>query len=131
VAAPAPVRPREPAPEFRTIPSGATLRVRNNEVIDSGTAEVGQMYTGVVAEDVVDSEGRVAIPRGANAMLVVRSASGQGKLQGRSDLAVDVSSVDVQGRTYRLETEDFVQRGKEGVGANKRTGIFAGGGAAL
>jgi hypothetical protein len=132
--APAPERApekREPVAEFRTIPSGTTLQVRNNEAIDSQTAEVGQEYTGVVAQDVVDTEGRVAIPRGANAMLIVRSASGQGKLQGRSDLAVDVASVDVGGRTYRLETEDLVQKGKEGVGTNKRTGIFAGGGAAL
>jgi hypothetical protein len=130
VPAPAQAR-REPVAEFRTIPSGTTLSVRNNEAIDSATAEVGQMFTGVVAQDVVDTEGRVAIPKGANAMLIVRSASGQGKLQGRSDVAVDVASVDVQGRTYRLETADLVQQGKEGVGTNKRTGIFAGGGAAL
>jgi hypothetical protein len=132
VAAPAPVSPpRPPVAEFRTIPAGTTLEVRNNEAIDSQTAEVGQTFSGVVEREVVDADGRVAIPRGANAMLVVRSASGQGKLQGRSDLAVDVSSVTVGGRSYRLETSDFVEQGKEGVGTNKRTGVFAGGGAAL
>jgi hypothetical protein len=134
VAAPAPApapRPRQPVAEFRTIPAGTTLEVRNNETIDSQTAEVGQTFSGVVEREVVDTEGRVAIPRGADAMLVVRSATGQGKLQGRSDLAVDVSSVTVAGRSYRLETSDFVERGKEGVGTNKRTGVFAGGGAAL
>lgn len=129
--APTPVKPREPVAEFRTIPSGTTLEVRNNEVIDSATAEVGQTFSGVVAKDVVDTEGRLAIPRGSDATLVIRSASGQGKLQGRSDIAVDVASVNVNGRSYRLETSDFVAQGKEGVGTNKRTGIFAGGGAAL
>jgi len=79
----------------------------------------------------VDSEGRLAIPRGSDATLIIRSASGQGKLQGRSDLAVDLGSVAVGGRSYRLETTDFVAKGKEGVGTNKRTGVFAGGGAAL
>jgi hypothetical protein len=63
--------------------------------------------------------------------LVVRSASGQGKLQGQSDLAVDVSSVDIGGKHYRLETNNYVEKGKEGVGTNKRTGVFVGGGAAL
>jgi hypothetical protein len=136
--APAPVQPApvqsapvHPVAEFRTIPAGATIEVRNNDVIDSQTAQVGQTFSGVVESDLHDTEGRVAVPRGSNATLVVREANGQGKLQGQSDLAVDVGSVDVAGRHYRLETSDFVEKGKQGVGTNKRTGVFAGGGAAL
>jgi hypothetical protein len=30
-----------------------------------------------------------------------------------------------------METSDFVEKGKQGVGTNKRTGVFTGGGAAL
>jgi hypothetical protein len=127
VAQPAP----QPVVEFRTIPAGATIAVRNNDTIDSQTAQAGQTFPGVVERDVLDNNGRVAIPRGSNATLVVRSAEGQGKLQGQSDLAVDVSSVVVGGRTYRLETSDFVEKGKQGLGTNKRTGEFVGGGAAL
>jgi hypothetical protein len=52
-------------------------------------------------------------------------------VQGRSELALDVASVRVGEHLYRLETTDFVERGKEGVGANRRTAKFAGGGAAL
>jgi hypothetical protein len=132
---PLPVQPApppvQPVDEFRTIPAGSTLEVRNNSTIDSETAQPGQTYSAVIERAVIDTNGRVAIPRGANAMLVVRAANGQGTLQGRSDLAVDVASVDIQGRHYRLETSDFVERGKEGVGKNERTGKFVGGGAAL
>jgi hypothetical protein len=127
-------REPQPAPrvaELRTIPSGTTLRVRNNETISSETASPGQTYSAVVAEDVLDTNGRVAVPRGSNATLVVREASGQGKIQGRSELVLDVGSVSVGGRSYRLETADLVEKGKEGVGANKRTAIFTGGGTAL
>jgi hypothetical protein len=85
----------------------------------------------VVARAVNDNQGRVAIPSGSAATLVVHEASGQGKVQGRSDLVVDVGSVAVAGHTYRLETSDYSERGKEGVGANKRTGTFLGGGTAL
>ncbi|MDQ1472162.1 MAG: hypothetical protein QOJ99_3642 [Bryobacterales bacterium] len=123
--------PAPRAPEVRTIPAGTTLQVRTNETISSDTASPGQTYSAVVAEDVLDTSGRVAIPRGSNATLVVRDASGQGKLQGRSELVLDVGSVSVGGRSYRLETADLVERGKEGVGTNKRTAIFAGGGSAL
>jgi hypothetical protein len=128
---PAAADPPQPADEVRTIPAGTTLEVRNNDAIDSQTAQVGQTFSGVIEREVRDTDGKVAIPRGSTAMLVVRAASGQGKLQGQSDLAVDVSSVDVEGRHYRLETSDFVERGRQGVGTNRRTGEFVGGGAAL
>lgn len=127
----APMPAPQPVAQFRTIPSGTTLQVRNNDPIDSATAQVGDTFSGVVARDVVDSEGRVAIPRGSNATLVVREAVDQGKIEGRSALAVDVGSVDVAGRHYRLETSDFVGKGKEGLGANSRTAKFVGGGTAL
>jgi hypothetical protein len=116
---------------FRTIPAGTTISVRNNDTIDSKTAQVGQEFAGVVANNVPDDRGRVVIPRGSPATLIVRSASGQGKLQGQSDLAVDVGAVRVGGHRYRLDTSDVAQKGKQGVGTNKRTGIFTGGGAAL
>jgi hypothetical protein len=85
----------------------------------------------VVERAVIDEEGHVAIPKGADATLVVQEAQGQGKLRGQSELAVDVASVEVGGRHYRLETNDFVEKGKQGLGTNKRTGVFVGGGAAL
>ena len=85
----------------------------------------------MVSRDIKDSDGNVAIPHGSSATLVVRSASGQGKFQGQSDIVVDVASVTVSGKTYRLETTDFAEKGQEGVGKNKRTAEFAGGGAAL
>lgn len=131
VAAPAQAPPPQPVVEVRTIPAGTTLQVRNNEPIDAQTAQDGQTFSGVVARDVVDTDGRVAIPRGSAATLVVRDASRQGKLQGQSELVVDVAAVTLNGKQHRLETSDFVEKGKEGVGVNKRTGTFAGGGAAL
>lgn len=131
--APSPVTPApvQPVAEFRTIPAGSTIQVRNNELIDSQTAQAGQTFSGVVEADLLDTDGRVAVPRGSNATLVVVAANGQGKLQGQSELAVDVGGVDVNGHHYRLETSDFVEKGTQGVGVNKRTGAFAGGGAAL
>ena len=123
--------PEQPREEIRTIPAGTNLQIRNNEAINSQTASSGQTYSGVVAADVLDSNGRVAIPKGSDATLVVREAVGQGKIEGRSELVLDVGSVSVAGRSYRLETSDIVEKGREGVGANKRTAIFAGGGSAF
>jgi hypothetical protein len=121
----------QPVEDFRTIPAGRTLEVRNNDSINSETAAPGQTYSAVVARDVTDSTGAVAIPRGSSATLVIREANGQGKIEGRSELVLDVGSVSMGGRIYRLETSDFVERGRQGVGENARTGKFVGGGAAL
>jgi hypothetical protein len=131
VAPPVAAAPAAPRAAVRNIPAGTNLQVRNNEAISSQSAQDGQTFSGVVVEDVVDSAGRIAIPRGSNATLVVRNAEGQGKMQGRAELVVDVGSVTVGGHEYRLDTSDVEREGKQGVGVNKRTGAFAGGGAAL
>ncbi len=130
-AAAPPPAPPEPAETFRTIPAGTTLSVRTSQTIDSRNAQAGQTYPGVVARSIVDDSGRVAIPRGSDATLVIRDAREQGKFQGRSELVLDVAEVRVNGHRYRLETSAFVEKGKQGVGTNKRTAEFTGGGSLL
>ena len=44
---------------------------------------------------------------------------------------LDLVSVSVEGKQYELDTVDLAQKGRDGVGVNKRTGEFAGGGAAV
>ena len=111
--------------------SGTTVSVRSEENIDSAKAVEGQTFAGEVTEDVLDADGAVVIPRGANAQLIIRSASKGGKIRGASDLVLDLKQVAIEGREYQLSTSDLVQQGKSGVGANKRTAIYTGGGAAL
>lgn len=118
-----------PAETFHTIPAGTTLAVRLDQSIDSRTAAVGQTYPGTIARAVVETTGAVSIPRGSQATLVIREARAQGEVEGRSELVVDVAAVRVNGHEYRLETSNFVRKGREGVGANQRTAKFAGGGA--
>jgi hypothetical protein len=130
-AAPALSPAPAPVPIFRVVPAGNSLTVRTNEAIDSKTAGPNQTFGAVVSNDVLDENGRVAIPRGSAATLIVRSVEGQGKLQGQSELAIDMDSVRVAGHRYRLETVDIVEKGKQGVGMNARTGKFIGGGTGL
>ncbi len=59
------------------------------------------------------------------------SASGGGRIRGASDLVLDLRSVTIGGRRYRLDAANLEQRGKSGVGANRRTATYTGGGAAL
>lgn len=125
--------PVEAAITTRTydLPPGTRISVRNEETIDSGRAVEGQRFAAEVTRDVRDGAGNVVIPRGANTQIVIKSASRGGRFRGASDLVLDLASVSVDGRMYELSTRDLAQRGREGVGANKRTAEFAGGGAAV
>lgn len=113
------------------VPAGTEISVRNEETIDSAHAVEGQGFAAEVTRDVRDAAGDVVIPRGANAVIVILSASKGGHFRGTSDLAMDLASVSVDGRRYQLSTTDLVKRGRDGVGVNKRTSEITGGGAAI
>ena len=113
------------------VPAQTRIAVRTEETIDSGRAVEGQTFPADVARDVMDSEGRVVIPRGSNATIVIRSASRGGHFHGASDLVLDLDSVSIDGRRYQLSTADLVEKGKDGIGGNKRTAKFVGSGAVV
>lgn len=113
------------------LPVGTRISVRNEETIDSARAVEGQTFPAEVTRDVRDRDGNVVIPRGSNTRIVIRSASKGGRFRGTSDLVLDLQTVSVDGREYELSTANLAERGRQGIGANKRTGEFAGGGAAL
>jgi len=113
------------------VPAGAEVSVRSEETIDSGRAVDGQTFAAELTKNVLDGSGDVVIPRGSNAQIVIRSASKGGRIRGSSDLVLDLASISVEGQQYQVSTTDVVERGRSGVGANRRTGVFAGGGAAF
>jgi hypothetical protein len=80
---------------------------------------------------VKDAEGKVVIPGHAKAQVIIRSVEQGGKIRGRDDLVLDLASVSIDGRQYALSTTDLEEKGRQGIGANKRTAEFAGGGAAI
>ena len=113
------------------LPSGTKVAVRTEETIDSAKAAEGQTFAAEIDGDVLDANGDVVVPHGANAQIIIRSASKGGRFKGTSDLVLDLQSISVGGKEYMVSTTDLQQKGKQGFGVNKRTGAFTGGGAAL
>ena len=113
------------------LPAASEISVRMNEAIDSATANEGQTFDAQVTRDARSAEGAIVIPRGSQARVVIKSASKGGRFRGASDLVLDLQSVVIGGRSYAIDTVDVSQKGKAGVGANKRTAEYTGGGAAL
>jgi hypothetical protein len=113
------------------LPAGTQVSVRSEDTINSATAVEGQTYAAEVTDDVLDASGDVVIPHGANAQIVIRSASKGGRFHGTSDLVLDLQSVSVEGQQYNVSSTDVKENGRQGFGANKRTALFTGGGAAV
>jgi hypothetical protein len=112
------------------IASGTEFPVRSNETIDSKTASVGQHFLAIIERDILDSTGALAIPKGSDAELVIRQTE-DGGMTNASELVLDVDSVTVAGIRYMVSTEDIGEKGRDGIGANRRTGVMVGGGAGL
>jgi hypothetical protein len=113
------------------LPVGSRVPVRTEETIDSATAAEGQTFAAEIADDVPDANGDTVVPRGANAQIIIRSATKGNRFHGTSDLVLDLRSISVGGKEYLVSTTDLQQKGRQGFGANKRTAEFTGGGAAL
>jgi hypothetical protein len=110
--------------QHSTIPSGTEITVRTDEAInaDADNTSTTHMYPGRVSEDVQDRDGNVVIPRGSHAQLAA--------IKDSEGLSLDLRSVTVNGERYIVESEDVAAGSdKEGVGKNKRTGKYVGGGA--
>ncbi|HKV92756.1 MAG TPA: hypothetical protein VJW20_09430 [Candidatus Angelobacter sp.] len=109
----------------QVIPSGTQIKVRTDTAIPAKPADNAR-YTASVSEDVKDSSGNVLIPRGSRARLVAVPTT-DGK-----DTNLDLRSVNVNGQSYLLQAAGQSSSGTPGgLGANKRTGIYVGGGAAV
>lgn len=112
------------AGQYRTLPAGTSVTIRTNETIDASKSD-GQTYSGVVDQDVLDANRRVAVPRGANAELVVRELDDR-------ELILDLAAVTINGTRYPITASNSLgEDRKEGLGTNKRTGKYVGAGAAV
>ncbi len=116
--------------EWVTIPGGASISVRTDESIQSQSAAPGRVYPATIAQDVLDNVGNIAIPRGAEASLVIREMNDGGTLNS-GNFILDLDSIRVNGRRYAVDTEDIKARDPNGIGKNKRTAEMVGGGAVL
>jgi outer membrane lipoprotein SlyB len=110
------------------IPTGTTVQVRATQPIRSSSYD-GRIYQGIVDQDVLDAQGRLAIPNGATAELMVRRT-------GDNEFIIDLESVDVNGRRYAVDANANVvgtsgDRRDPNIGVNKETGKYVGGGAII
>ncbi len=117
------------APASLEVPRGTTLAIRVNQHISVKTSRAGDAFSGEVVRDVIpDGQSLVAIPHGTPVRGVIDASHRRGHFKGRSILELRLTSMDLNGQKYDLDTRDNV-RTKKGKG--KRSAAFIGGGTGL
>ena len=89
-----------------TIPQGTLLELRTSEPVSSRRAKDGEAVQFTVIRDVVYG-GALAIPRGATVHGVVTESKKSGDLGGSPELALRLTSLDLGGLTYPLDSDQF------------------------
>lgn len=106
-----------------TIPQGTLLRVRTSEPLDSGRLQPGAVFEVTAANDVY-AGGVLAIPRGATLSGTVVDVKSAGALKGNASLALQLTSLNLEGQSYPLTTDIWNNQspGKGGYSAGNTAG---------
>jgi hypothetical protein len=112
-----------------TVPMGTLIQVRTSEPVNSKRAKGGEPVQFTVIQDVTFG-GVLAIPRGATAHGVIAEVNHpeSGSVKGSTELGLQLTSLDLAGQSYPLQSDLFKVKGP---GKGGRTAESAFGGALL
>ena len=109
-----------------TLPEGTVLHVVLDQTLSSANSQPGEEFEATVSEPIV-VDGKTVIPKNAHAKGQVVDAKSSGRLHSPARLEITLTSVEVGGKWYDIDTSDA---GRTGKNHNKHNLIFIGGGAA-
>jgi hypothetical protein len=105
-----------------TVPSGTAIPVTITQQLSTKNNNVGDSFSGELAQPVKASGGATVFPRGARVAGTVVGAKGRGRFKGAGDLAIQITSI--SGTPVSVGIYDKEEKGK-----GKRTaGLIGGGG---
>jgi hypothetical protein len=113
-------------PKPLVVPADTVIAVVLDQSISSKTSRPGDKFSATV-ESPVELAGKVAIPKGARADGIVKDAKAAGRFKGGAALALELTSITVNGKDHEVQTSSAAMSSK---GKGKRTAVMVGGGAA-
>ena len=118
---------------FVRFPAGAAVVVRLIDMIDSATAQIGDVFHATL-DAPISLDGDVVVPPHYDVQGHVVNAQSSGKFAGQSLLVLQLDRIKVGDRSYNIQTDQFTEkssaRGKntaEKVGAGAVAGAILGG----
>jgi hypothetical protein len=115
------------AQQASLIPAGTELAVRLDDAVDSQKDKVGQTYRATLTQDVTVN-GQTLIPSGANVTAKLLDDQQSGKITGQTVLTLALTQIQVNGKTYTIDTTAVNQSSK---GRGKQSAERIGGLSAL
>jgi hypothetical protein len=120
-----------PAVEAVTIPAGTTITVRMIDAIDTDVTGAGERFRASIDDPLV-IDGKVVVPRNADATVQVMRVEQSGRISGSDEIALKLYNVTINGRPYEIATEYAEVKGEgQGKKTAKTTAVTTGVGAAL
>jgi hypothetical protein len=119
-----PAQPTPPPPIV--IPAGSDVVVRMGTGLSSKYSHTGGTFTGTLANAIAVGN-QIAIPAGVGVTGVVSEAKSAGRFKGAAILAIQLTSINVNGIPVNVSTDEYIVTQK---GKGKRTAALIGGGAA-
>jgi len=112
--------------QVNRVAPGTEITVRTNEPIEIQRWDRGRIYRGQLARDVYAADGDLAFPRGAEVELIVRQVAD-------NEMVVDLEAIYANGRRFLVDAsaQEFNTNDRQGVGGNRRTAKYVGGGAII
>lgn len=107
------------------MPAGTSLTIKLASALGSKISHAGDPFQGTTTSS-IRVHGNVVIPAGSTASGVVVDAKERGKIKGEGDLSIRLTSINIHGRSYAIDTATLSQSLK---GKGKRTAVATGGGA--
>jgi hypothetical protein len=126
-SAPPPKRAVAAASSSITLPQGTPVTIRTTTVIDTDRNRVGDTFDATLEEPVMWNDNTV-FPRGTLVHGRIAYAKESGKIAGQSQLILELTGIDANGRTYDVDTTDYTEVGSS---RGKQTAATVGGTAAL
>ena len=120
-----------PPPRVYTLPPGTTVRVVMLDSVDSSVNRVGQTFTATLAFAMTSGE-TVVVPEGTEVLVILTEARQSGRIEGSSQLELELKSITYMGKTYDLNSSMVTAAGESrGTQSAQRIGIAAGVGAVV
>ena len=98
-----------------TVPAGTVIYVRTAEPLDSKKSNPGQSFATTLETDLA-ADGKVIAPKGSQAFGMLIKAKAAGRAVGKAELAVELTSIVVNGQAFPVVTETMETEAKKSEG---------------
>ena len=110
-----------------TVPEGTDLTVVLDQTISTASSRSGDSFRATLTSPVV-IDGKTVLPKDAPVTGHIVESVPSGRLKGVAKLDLTLDSIEVNGKSFDLATDDEARKGKN---HNKRNVVLIGGGAGL